>query len=181
MRRVGADEGPLVLDVLDAAARRLTERGIPGWPAAFRPEWIEPGLADGNVWVAEVDGAAVATLTLDWSDAVLWPDDGRAGYLHRFATRRAGTGLGAALLEWCADTVRAGRRDRLRLDCPAENRALRGYYERAGFVHRDDVVLHPGAVRWSDHRPTISCYELALAPGSGKPPSGRRASAWWLS
>jgi hypothetical protein len=63
------------------------------------------------VWAVEVDGTAVATPTLYWSD-ILWPDDGRAGYLHRFATRRAGTGL--------------------------------------------------GAVRWSDHRPTISRYELAL-------------------
>jgi GNAT superfamily N-acetyltransferase len=132
------------------------------------------------VWVADAEGAAVATLTLSWSD-VLWPDDGRAGYLHRFATRQAGTGLGAALLHWATDAVRARGRDRLRLDCPAENGALRGYYERAGFVHRGDVVLHPGAVRWSDHRPTISRYELALAQGSGKPPSGHQVSAWWLS
>jgi RimJ/RimL family protein N-acetyltransferase len=163
MRRARPDEGPRVLDVLDAAARRLTDRGIPGWPTAFRPEWVEPGLSEGKVWLAERDGVAVATLTLYWSD-VLWADDARAGYLHRFATRSAGRGLGSTLLRWTVATVRARGRDRLRLDCATGNRALRAYYERAGFVHRGDLLLDPGAVRWSDHRPTVSRYELTCEP-----------------
>ena len=37
----------------------------------------------------------------------------------------------------------------LRLDCAAENLALRAYYERAGFVHCGDVRLpHRGAARY---------------------------------
>jgi GNAT superfamily N-acetyltransferase len=161
MRRARPDEGAVVLDVLDTACRRLRERGIDGWPVAFRPEWIEPGLSDGDVWLAEAGGGPVATLSLLWRD-VLWPDDGRAGYLHRFATRDAGTGLGASLIGWAAARVRERGRDRLRLDCTAGNRALRDYYERAGFAHRGDVVLAAGAVRWSHHAPTVSRYELPV-------------------
>jgi GNAT superfamily N-acetyltransferase len=161
MRRARPDEAATVLDVLDAAAGRLTARGIAGWPAAFRPELIEPGLGDGKVWLAERAGTALATLTLYWSDE-LWADDGRAGYVHRLATRAAGAGLGRALLRWAADTVRARGRDRLRLDCAAVNRGLRAYYERAGFAHRGDLVVAYADVRLSGELPTVSRYELEL-------------------
>ena len=161
MRRARPDETALVLDVLDAAAGRLAARGIAGWPAAFGPELIEPGLGAGKVWLAERAGTAVATLTLYWSDEI-WADDGRAGYVHRLATREAGTGLGAALLRWAAGAVRARGRDRLRLDCAAVNHALRAYYERAGFAHRGDLVVAYADVHLSGGLPTVSRYELVL-------------------
>lgn len=137
-------DAPAVLAVLDDAAAWLRGRRIVQWPAAFRPEWIEPALTEGRVWLASLGAARVpaATLTLDWSDP-LWPDDGAAGYLHRFAVRRAAAGVGARLLRWAGAAVAARDRDLLRLDCGAANAGLRGYYERAGFAHRGDVEL-PG-------------------------------------
>jgi hypothetical protein len=34
----------MVLAVLDEAVAWLAARGVAQWPAAFRPEWIEPAL-----------------------------------------------------------------------------------------------------------------------------------------
>jgi len=67
------------------------------------------------------------------------PDD--AGYLHRLAIRRvyAGMELGRQLLQWAEGKVASAGRDYLRLDCMAENQALRQYYEQAGFTYRGEV------------------------------------------
>jgi GNAT superfamily N-acetyltransferase len=110
------------------------------------------------VWLAERAGEPVGTLTLQWRDP-LWPDDGRAGYVHRLAVRRGAAGLGRELLEWAAAAVSEQGRELLRLDCGATNHALRGYYETAGFVHRGDVEIPVGAVKWSSGRPVVSRYE----------------------
>lgn len=162
VRRAAPDEGATVLAVLDDAAGWLAGRGVVQWPGSFRPEWIEPGLSAGDVWLVERAGSVVATLTLRWTDP-LWPDDGRAGYLHRFAVRRAAAGLGRSLLDWAAGAVRDRGRDRLRLDCGADNRGLRAYYEAAGFAHRGDVEIPSGVeLKWSSDRPLLSLYERDL-------------------
>lgn len=163
VRRAATADAPAVLAVLDEAAGRLAARGVVQWPPAFRREWIEPALGSGHVWLAEAGGEVVATLTLQWEDP-LWVDDGRAGYLHRFAVRRVGAGWGARLLRWSATAVRERGRDRLRLDCGADNPALRAYYERAGFRHVRDVELPPEAALWSSGRPLLSLYERAAEP-----------------
>ena len=161
VRTARPDEGPALLSVLDEAAAWLADRGVTQWPPAFRPEWIEPGLGEGRMWVAEAGGAAVATFTLHWSDP-LWPDDGASGYLHRFAVRRGHAGIGAMLLDWVDGEVRRHGRDRLRLDCGADNLRLRGYYEAAGFEHRGDVEIPVGAALWSTGRPVLSRYERSV-------------------
>ncbi|WP_433556696.1 GNAT family N-acetyltransferase [Pseudonocardia xinjiangensis] len=164
IRRAEPDEGPAVLAVLDDAARWLAARGVEQWPAAFRTEWIEPALGSGEVWLAERAGAAVATVTLQWSDP-LWPDDGRAGYLHRFAVRRQVAGLGTELLGWAASATRERGRDRLRLDCSATNASLRAYYENAGFLFCGDVEVPTTALQWGKgRRVMVSLYELSLEP-----------------
>lgn len=162
VRTARPDDGPAVLSVLDEAAAWLAGRGITQWPPAFRSEWIEPGLAEGRMWVAETGLGAVATFALHWADP-LWPDDGAAGYLHRFAVRRGHAGIGAALLDWIDGEVRRHGRDRLRLDCGADNARLRGYYETAGFEHRGDVEIPEADTLWSPGRPLVSRYERAVA------------------
>jgi GNAT superfamily N-acetyltransferase len=166
VRPARPEEGPAVLSVLDEAAAWLAGRGIAQWPPAFRPEWIEPGLGEGRMWVAETGDGAVATFALHWSDPLwvdaLGRDDGRAGYLHRFAVRRGHAGIGAALLDWIDGEVRRNGRDRLRLDCGADNARLRGYYEAAGFEHRGDVAIPESLTLWSPGRPLLSRYERSV-------------------
>jgi protein-tyrosine phosphatase len=89
-------------------------------------------LERGEFYLARVDGEAVGTVALLWQDAAFWgerPPD--AGYVHALAVRRAhaGDGLGAKLLDWAEQQAAGAEREYLRLDCPAENVELRGYYE----------------------------------------------------
>jgi ribosomal protein S18 acetylase RimI-like enzyme len=83
------------------------------------------------------DAIPIGTLTLQDSDVVVWgerPPD--AFYVHGLAIRRVvgGRGVGAHMLEWVAQQVIATGKSYLRLDCWAENQALRAYYERIGFT-----------------------------------------------
>jgi GNAT superfamily N-acetyltransferase len=161
VRRAVPDDAATVLAVLDDAAAWLAGRGVVQWPARFRPEWIEPGLGNGEVWLAERDGVAVGTLTLQRTDP-LWPDDGLAGYVHRLAVRREAAGLGRQLLHWAAAEVHEHGRGLLRLDCAAPNRELRRYYESAGFVHRGDVEIPAAEGSTPSGRPMVSRYERVL-------------------
>lgn len=161
MRQAGPGDVGAVLAVLDEACRWLAGRGVEQWPVAFSPEWIEPGLGAGQVWLAQRAGAVLGTITVQWDDP-LWPDDGRAGYVHRLAVRRQAAGLGAGLLAWAAGVVREHGRDRLRLDCVAGNARLRAYYENSGYAHCGDVEIPVDAALSPGELPVVSRYELEL-------------------
>src|SRR5690242_7469482 len=92
--RAGYGQTGEVLAVLDEAAAWLAGRGVEQWPERFERSWVEQSIARGETWLVRSESETVATLTLDWSDPV-WADDMRAaGYVHRMAVRRPGTGLG---------------------------------------------------------------------------------------
>lgn len=145
LRRVGPADATAVIAVLDAARSRSVAAGYDMWPLGFTADRLEPALGAGRTFLA-VDGAgsALGTITVERADP-LWADraDGTAGYVHRLAARDRGTGLGARLLDWADRHVAGFGGDRLRLDCIAWDAPLRRYYERAGFVHVDDVALPP--------------------------------------
>ena len=147
-RTARPDEAPAVLTVLDDAAARLRARGIAQWPAAFRPEWIEPALGSGRVWLVEAGDEPVGTFALNWSD-VLWADDGRAGYVHRFAVRSGWHGLGTRMLAHVDEQVLAAGRDRVRLDTGADNAKLGAYYLARGFRRVGEVPLPSEWRLWS--------------------------------
>jgi GNAT superfamily N-acetyltransferase len=128
-RRRDLDE---IVGILSEAARWLLGRGIRQWPDPFPRDRVARVLERGEFYLARVDGEAVGTVALLWQDAAFWgerPPD--AGYVHALAVRRAhaGDGLGAKLLDWAEQQAAGAEREYLRLDCPAENVELRGYYE----------------------------------------------------
>jgi GNAT superfamily N-acetyltransferase len=144
IRPARVDEIEVVLDVLAEAASWLRARGVEQWPERFEREWVMPAIERGETWLAEVDGEAVGTLVVQWEDPIFWagyPED--AGYLHRLAVRRRGTGLGARLLRWAEGHTAGAGQGYLRLDCVAWNEPLRAYYERAGYEHVGDVTVGP--------------------------------------
>jgi protein-tyrosine phosphatase len=126
----------------DEASAWLMARGSRQWP----PGWWTPAVvvkelrAGHEMYLARrEDGEPVGKLTLQWDDAAVWgeqPPD--AGYVHGLCVSRAiaGRGLGAALLDWAGQRVRASGRGLLRLDCMAANPVLRAWYERLGFTYR---------------------------------------------
>jgi ribosomal protein S18 acetylase RimI-like enzyme len=144
VRRAGLADVDEIVAVLSEAARWLLSRGIRQWPDPFPRERVERLVRRGDFYLARRGGEPVATLALQWSDPTFWgeqPDD--AGYVHVLAVRRtqAGRGLDARLLEWAEAEVTARGRRYLRLDCLAENHALRHYYEGQGFEPRGEVAV----------------------------------------
>jgi hypothetical protein len=158
------EDAAVVLSVLDDAAAWLASRGIQQWPSAFAPVWILPDIEAGRTWLAVSGSKPVATVTLGWSDP-LWPDDERAGYVHRLARVRAAPALGDQLLAWVTTQVDRQRRDLIRLDCVATNSALRTYYERRGFHHRRDAVVGgaPGERTTTGTKTLVSLYERTVS------------------
>jgi len=95
--------------------------------------------------VKDVEGT-VGTITLQWSDNKFWGDlPPDSGYVHKLAIKRShgGKRLGLRMLQWAEAKARAEGKRYLRLDCPASNKTIRDYYEKAGFVHVRDTEM-PG-------------------------------------
>jgi ribosomal protein S18 acetylase RimI-like enzyme len=144
VRRAGLADVDEIVATLSEAARWLLSRRIRQWPDPFPRERVERLVRRGDFYLARLDGETVATLALQWADPAFWgeqPDD--AGYVHALAVRRThgGRGLGARLLDWAEAEVVARGRAFLRLDCLAENDALRRYYEQLGFEPRGEVAV----------------------------------------
>jgi len=134
-----------VAALLDEATVWVGERGYEQWPLPFPEEEIVAAIERGEVYVAELDGAAVATVTLLWDDPMYWPDKPSDGvYVHKLAVSRACAGqrIGQAIVEWADRTAAAAGRGFLRLDCLRDNPGIRSYYERLGFEHRGDLVVN---------------------------------------
>jgi len=134
-----------VAELLDEATVWVGERGYEQWPLPFPREEVAQAIERGEVYVAELDGDAVATVTLLWDDPTYWgerPAD--AAYVHKLAVSRACAGqrIGQAIVEWADATAAAAGRDFLRLDCLRDNAGIRAYYERLGFEHRGDLVVN---------------------------------------
>ncbi len=145
---VRAGDGNLdgVLAVLEEAAEWLVAKGIEGpWrPGFFSRQAFADQIARGEVYVSRLGEETVGTITLQWSDELFWPGaSSDAGYVHKFAVRPAylGRGFGLQMLEWASRTAELARKTCLRLNCLATNRKLRDYYEKAGFIHVDDVEV----------------------------------------
>jgi GNAT superfamily N-acetyltransferase len=134
----------VVSELLDEATVWVGERGYEQWPLPFPHEDIAAAIERGEVYVAELDGDVVATVTLLWNDPTYWGDrPADAAYVHKLAVRRACAGqrIGSAIVEWADRTAAAAGRDFLRLDCLGDNPGIRAYYERLGFEHRGDLVV----------------------------------------
>ena len=125
------------LALLREAGEWVAAKGINQWdPAQFSRERGLVAIERGEVYMARLGIEVVGTLRLQWSDESLWgirADD--AGYVHGLAVKRAYAGhrIGLGLLRWAEGQVAATSRRFLRLDCMAENPALRDYYLKCGY------------------------------------------------
>lgn len=133
-----------VLEILNEAAEWLDSMGLPSrWRLVnlSREKFLDQ-TRRGEVFVAKLGEETVGTITLQWSDPVFWRDAlPDAGYVHKLAVSRVygGRGLGLAMLEWAENMASARGKKFLRLDCLADNKRIREYYESAGFKHVGDV------------------------------------------
>jgi GNAT superfamily N-acetyltransferase len=162
--RLAIAQGELVVTrarEIDLATAVAIEEDASGWVRARGYDPGEPprplgdiftdAIAQGQMHLGRVEAEATGKLAIAEADD-LWSDlPGSALYIHGLMVRRAYAGreIGRALLRWAeSEAARRGKRV-LRLDCDAANPELRAYYERAGFMHRDDVTLpHRSAARY---------------------------------
>jgi GNAT superfamily N-acetyltransferase len=147
-----------VLEILEEASRWLISKGLETqWHPnpTFRQSILE-NIDRGEVYVVKDLKETVGTITLQWSDKKFWGDlPLNAGYVHKVAIKRSfsGQSLGLRMLQWAEAKARAEGKRYLRLDCLAGNKTIRGYYEKAGFIHVRDTQA-PG---WK-----ASLYEKGL-------------------
>lgn len=139
------DDIDAVLGILDEAAAWVKDHNLPHvWvPGGFSREAFLDQISRGEVYVGCVDGKAVGTFVLQWSDVFWWgekPPD--AGYVHKLAINPvyARQGVGREMLKWAEMKARALGKKHLRLNCIAEDKKIREYYENAGFARVRDVM-----------------------------------------
>jgi ribosomal protein S18 acetylase RimI-like enzyme len=146
--RARLDDLDQVLELLEEAFRWLSPRGLGAqWaPSPTFRQIIKDNVERGEVYVAKDVEEIVGTITLQWSDVKFWGDlPPEAGYVHKLAIKRSRSGqrLGLRMLQWAESITRKEGKRYLRLDCLASNKAIREYYEKAGFIHIRDT-LAPG-------------------------------------
>lgn len=139
------DDIDTVLAILDEAASWIIEQKLPSvWmPGRFSREAFLDEISSGEVHVGLVDEKPAGTITLQWSDLVFWGEQQpNSGYVHKLAVRPvyAGQKIGLEMLKWAEATARKAGKRFLRLNCLAEDRKIRDYYERAGFLYKGDVM-----------------------------------------
>jgi len=140
-----AEDIDIVLGILDEAASWIIEQEIPSvWkPGGFsRPTFLEQ-ISRGEVHIGLVDESPAGTITLQWADLVFWGEQQpNAGYVHKLAVRPAYSGrkIGLEILKWAEVTARNAGKRFLRLNCLSEDRKIRDYYERAGFLYKGDIA-----------------------------------------
>lgn len=153
IRPARLEEVATLVTIEDMAARWIRSLGIePGDAPRPLSEIFAEALARGEKYVALRDGVVAGKITLQTGDDPVWAGiPGDALYVHGLTTARAFADqeVGRALLRWAEEMARERSKAYLRLDCNADNPALRAYYERAGFVHCGDVKLpHREASRY---------------------------------
>lgn len=98
----------------------------------------------GDVFVCKNNSTIAGMVMLlqtpsEW-DRNLWKlqdEDNTSLYLHRLAINRkyANENLGQSILNWCKTSIQFKGKDKIRLDCIANNEFLNDFYQRAGFTY----------------------------------------------
>jgi len=124
----------------------MEERGIRQWQAdtyweIFPPSHYYDAIAQGRLMVLRVsEGGPILSAGVLASEDHLWPDGGKAFYLHNFVTALSAPGAGSLFLRHCEDYARSCGKDALRLDCDAANQPLNDYYARQGYEPRGTLM-----------------------------------------
>lgn len=148
MRRATVAEVPLALGILREAVVWASERGTPVWAMSELLEDDFVSCARDGELVLGYDGTTpVATMLLQSSDALYWPDaaPNSAVYLHKVAVSRASAGQGwlGRLIDFATHHARARGIGLLRLDTLARP-VMRDMYERHGFtiIPEEPLLIH---------------------------------------
>lgn len=153
VRKMTAEDMPVVMDIYREARGRMREGGNPNqWTGSYPDEGTVSGdLGGGVAHVIEKEGAVVGCFALipgkDPTYGIIygggWERD-ELPYLtlHRLAGRSSERGIASCCLSWCKS-----RGLSLRADTHRDNSVMRHVLEGAGFVRRGTIRLAGGDER----------------------------------
>jgi len=105
-------------------------------------------ILNGDVFICK-SGTDIAGMVIlmrkpsEW-DRHLWESKAHDGdgalYLHRLAINRdyASLGLGSSILKWCSEGIRFEGKNKIRLDCIADNTKLNTFYSGNGYTYMSE-------------------------------------------
>jgi GNAT superfamily N-acetyltransferase len=150
----GSEDFPEVAGLVREAADWLWRKGTDQWQKPWPDEAahqrrIRDDLLKDKTRLLRDGESIVATITIDTDgpmakDHQVWPSGKNskpAVYVRRIVVSRryAGRGLGAALLDWAAETAETEyRAELMRIDVWTTNETLHAYYEGQHFVRCQD-------------------------------------------
>jgi GNAT superfamily N-acetyltransferase len=160
IRRASHKDLSTIQSILQDASAWLQSKGSDQWQRPLKIERIENDLENGSVYLGEIDGKPVATITVDdRADPDFWSSEDcpeQALYLHRMAVRSAyrGKGLGDLLIQHAEQLAKESGRSKLRLDAWRTNKGLQRYYAMHGWTYVRTVN--------AEHRQSGALFERCL-------------------
>lgn len=129
---------PVVFAVLNEAAQWLAADQRPLWsPAEIGAERVMRDIEQGLFYLAQAGEHTVGVMKFELEDRYFWPEIplGTSAYVHKLAVRRAWAkqGVSTELLAFARHRAAELERTHLRLDCVADRKGLRAFYEGFGF------------------------------------------------
>lgn len=135
------EDAAAILELLVQTAQWLRSKGSLQWSGIL--EGIDShdttgSITRGHVFMCKQGGSLAGILPepSEW-DRELWGEEGHEGavYLHRLAISRdyAGKSLGQDMMRWAEKGIRFQGKNRIRLDCIANNPVLNDFYSRVGY------------------------------------------------
>jgi GNAT superfamily N-acetyltransferase len=138
IRQAQAPDSAVIEDMLQEAARWVDALGVVMWDEGeLDAQRIAREAAEGQFFIAEVDGDPAGAVRFQLEDQLFWPDlaGNDSAFIHRLVVRRRYKGLGISteLMKWAVSRARSLGKNYLRLDTDASRPKLRELYERFGF------------------------------------------------
>jgi len=196
IRRGSLDDLPAVLALLDEAVAWLVAReqtaqwgSVPWSERADASGRIRAMAAEGELWLAEMDGEPVGALIVGEHPPHVHHVERPELYVNLLVSsrRHAGEGIGARLIRTAIERAHAGDAALLRVDCWAGSPKLVGWYESQGFTRSGSFELRgwrgqvfemnlrrrPRADPWTATTTTRNRANPPTSDWSGPPPGVR--------
>lgn len=150
VRQAKAEDYDSIWSILVETAEWLKEKGSVQWSGLLDGEDVHntpEAIERGEVYLAEIDNQPAGMFVL-WEeqshwDKELWGEEHtrKYYYLHRITSGRSfhGQGVGQQLMEAAKKVAKEKGKEKIRLDCIADNQHLNDFYSSNKFKYYDTV------------------------------------------
>lgn len=165
IRHANADDLPCILELIECGRQKMRAVGnIEQWSDGNpRHEILVQDIADGNSYIVEDDGTAVATFAfIEGPDSTYehiyegrWLDEmGEYWTIHRIASAPDVHGIMKSVMAFCL-----AHAPNIRIDTHRQNVIMRSVLPKFGFRYCGIIYLHDGAERLAYQRVPASTQD----------------------